>query len=498
MTGSCRRATVLAIIIAIGGLTACGGGGATLPQPHASGSAVPSNPGNSSHIDWPTFGFSSTRSNENLSETQLTASTVSTLHLLWSRKIGDSASRYADTQPVVAANVPIDGSATDIVYAGDEHGFFVAVNAANGNVVWSKHLGSQATACADIPDQIFGITDTPVIDRARNRIYVVDGQGILMAFDLGTGNVAAGWPSSGVQVVDDPTLDHVWSGLSFDPSTNLLFVPTASYCDYGQWNGALRAVNVLSASVTTVFYFATGSAARPSPPSTNFGGGVWSWGGISIDGATHNLYSATGNLIPNESATYSDSIVEWDPSLTPIASAQPSNVSTDGDFGSAALLYDDAGSSCAIAVRKEGTLFVFDRTNIAAGPTFSLQLVPGSGDLVATPAHSSATHLVYVNNPQSGNYGQGLYAFAPGPGCTLNAAAVWSQAINVYVAPPTIAGGVVYDPAGSQLLAFDATTGARLWNSGSSISGNVQNGVSVVNGKVYAVDWNDTLYAFGL
>lgn len=492
-----RRAPVLlsVVAIAVSSLAACGGGGGSaLSPPH-----VPAGPSaNSSHIDWPTFGFNSARGNENTSETQLTSSTVSNLHLLWSRKIGDAASRYANTQPVVAANVVVNGSATDVVYAGDEHGFFVAVNATSGSVLWSKHLGSQATACSDIPDGIFGITGTPVIDRSRNRIYAVDGQGILMAFDLATGNVAAGWPSGGVQVVDDPTVDHVYSALSFDSSTNLLFVPTASYCDYGQWNGAVRAVNVQSASVTAVFYFATGSSAKPSPPSTNFGGGTWSWGGISIDGATHNLYSATGNVLPNEIATYSDSIVEWNPGLAPIASFEPPNSSSDGDFGSSAVLYDEAGSSCVTAVRKEGTLFVFDRTNVAAGATFSLPLVPGSGDLVATPAHSAATHLIYVNNPQAGNYGRGLYAFSPGAGCTLNVSPVWSQTLNVYAAPPKIAGGVIYDPAGSQLLAFNAATGAPLWNSGSSVSGSIQAGATVVNGTVYAVDWNDTLYAFGL
>jgi outer membrane protein assembly factor BamB len=47
-------------------------------------------------------------------------------------------------------------------------------------------------------------------------------------------------------------------------------------------------------------------------------------------------------------------------------------------------------------------------------------------------------------------------------------------------------------------MAFSAATGAPLWNSGSSTSGTIQNGATLVNGRVYAVDWNDTIYAFGL
>lgn len=57
-----------------------------------------------------------------------------------------------------------------------------------------KRLGSELTGCGDIPDQTFGVTDAATIDHAHNRIYVVDGTGLLWAFDLATGNVSPGWP----------------------------------------------------------------------------------------------------------------------------------------------------------------------------------------------------------------------------------------------------------------------------------------------------------------
>lgn len=485
------------VLVTAAALSACGGGGAAAPSVHQTAPATPSGQptGNASDIDWPTFGFSSARSGENASETQLTPSTVTRLHLLWSHRIGDAFSRYADTQPIVAANVTVNGSNVDVVYAGDEHGYFVALNAVNGALLWSTHLGSQATTCMQFPDETFGITDTPVVDRSRNRIYVVDGTGKLMAFDLATGNTASAWPSGGVQVVDDSTLDHVWSGLSFDPSENLLFIPTASYCDLGRWNGALRSINAVSATPANVFYFGTGSAIKPTA-LTEFGGGIWGWGGIAIDQTTHDLYGASGNLEPSETATYSDSVVEWTPAVAPLASVEPPTAGGDDDFGGSAILFDDAGSMCLAAMRKDGTLFLFDRTNIGAGPTVSLAL--GTPDTINTPAHSSITHLLYVNNPVAGPYAQGLYAFATQTHCTLNATPTWSQALNVFVAPPTVAGGVIYDSVGSQLQAFNAATGAPLWNSGSSIVGTVQNGATVVNGRVYVVDWNDTIYAFGL
>ena len=440
------------------------------------------------------FGFSLPHSGENTAETQITPATAGKLHLLWSKKIGDSSSLYADTQPIVAANVSINGANIDVVYAGDEHGYFVALNAISGALLWSKHLGSQVTSCQNIPDYVWGITDTPAVDRGRNRVYVVDGTGVLWAFDLATGNVASGWPSSGVVVVDNPALDHVWSALTFDTTENQLYTTTASYCDRGQWHGALRVVNVQTATVTSVFYFATGNSTQPT--ASEYGGGIWAWGGIAVDATTHNLYGADSNLVPTENQPFSDSLDEWSPALAVVATSQPPIPRSDDDFGGSAVLYDDAGSQCVVSNRKEGTTFIFDRTNVSAGPTVSLSM--GVSDIIYTPAHSSVTHLLYVNNPKAGNYNVGLYAFQTQANCRLNVTQLWSQQIGVSVAPITIAGGVVFDPVGSKLQAFNAASGASLWDSGSTITGAMRNGATIVNGRVYVVDWNDTIYAFGV
>ena len=472
-----------------------------MPQPGSSSATSQPSPfsgptANPADIDWPTWGFVAARSGENTSETIISPATVSGLHLLWSHKIGDSSTLYADTQPIVASNVAMNGANADIVFAGDEHGYFVALNAINGAVIWTKHLGSQSTGCTQLPDGVFGITDTPVLDRTRSRVYVVDGTGILWAFDLATGNVASGWPAGGLLVVNFSTLDHVWSGLSFDTTQNLLYVTTASYCDQGPWNGALRAVNVASASVTGVFYFGTGTSTKPQEGVTEYGGGVWGWGGVSIDPATHDMYGASGNLEPTEAAPYSDSVVEWSPPVTPIASSEPAFTASDNDFGGSTVLYNDAGSMCVAALRKDGSFFIYDRTNVANGPTLALSL--SSFPSINTPAHSSVTHDLYVTNPNNGAYNQGLYAFTTQAGCTLNTTAVWSASLAPFVAPPSIADGVVFQPAGSKIYAFNAATGGQLWTSGSSIAGNIQNAASIVNGRVYVVDWNDTIYAFGM
>jgi hypothetical protein len=190
-------------------------------------------------------------------------------------------------------------------------------------------------------------------------------------------------------------------------------------------------------------------------------------------------------------------MTEWSPSLGLIASNFPVIGNGDLDFGGSAVLYSGGGSQCAVAYRKSGQLFTFDRTNVNAGPTTTWQ-IGQSG--ISSPAFSSATGLLYFNNPNAGALPQGLYAIRTGPGCALDQTPAWSvTGVNANLQPISVAGGVVYDAFGSKLEAFSAATGSvPLWTSGSSITNGMQTGPTIVNGHVYVVDWSDTLYAFGL
>jgi hypothetical protein len=445
------------------------------------------------------------RDGQNPNETVLTTSSVGKLHLLWATKIGDSNSHYSDSQPVIAANVNVNGTMTDVAYVGDEHSFFTAINAVSGAVIWSKSLTPEVTKCYDSPDFTFGTSQTATIDRNTNRVYTVDGNGVMYAFDLATGNTAAGWPSGGLKVVDDPFIDHVWSGILLDSTHSNAYVTTASYCDFNQWHGSIRMINLQTGTVSKVYYLATGNGNQPAA-NAEYGGGIWSWGGLTIDPATQNLIVGDGNTVPEEKMPNSDSMVEWTPQFSKVAESSPLNVQDDADFGGSTLLYDESGGSCAIALRKDGELFTFDRTNISAGP--KTQINASSFPAIEGLAHSSATHLLYLANPHQGQLGVGLIAFRPGANCTISSTPVWQQSLTTnggyetsagnIIGPPTVAGGVVYQDAGQVLQAFNAATGQPLWNSGGTVTNMAVNAPTVVNGRVYMTDWSDRLYAFGL
>jgi len=90
------------------------------------------------------------------------------------------------------------------LYVGTENESVYKIDAATGAVVWSEHLAtpepSSMAPCGDISPSI-GVTSTPIVDPATDRMYLVGAvlasgavQHELFAVDLGSGRLVAGFP----------------------------------------------------------------------------------------------------------------------------------------------------------------------------------------------------------------------------------------------------------------------------------------------------------------
>jgi hypothetical protein len=451
-------------------------------------------PKTASTYDWPTFGYDAQRTGYNPNETACCTSLPRTL---WTRRL---ANKYLTAEPLFADNIyttlVAGGAYVDLVFAADNHSDLYALNAADGSIVWQKSLAVERVACSDIPDEFFGITGTPLFDRSSNRLYVVDGVGLLWAFDPATGNLAAGWPAAGLRVVTDPALDHVYGALNLDAVHGIMPVPTASYCDNGTWHGSLRFVNVNTATVVSTFSFT-------SPPQ--WGSGIWGMGGTSLDPLTGDIVSASGNAEPNQVATYSDAITKWTTGTFAVAGTSSSaNEVGDDDYGAIPSLFPAPGGKlCAGVEGKSGILTVFDSAAIGAGPTSVVQMGPASSTDFnsATPSYSPQTGKLYITTGLNGNasYRPGIYAFTVNAGCTVAAAPDWGVALiagsNIFT-PITLAAGAAYVAVGNTVYARDAAGGAALW-SATTGSPQIYAGISVVDGMMFVAGWDGTITAFG-
>ena len=81
--------------------------------------------------------------------------------------------------------------------------------------------------------------------------------------------------------------------------------------------------------------------------------------------------------------------------------------------------------------------------------------------------------------------------------CELNLVWVVATGHPIDISSPAVAGGIVYVGSwGAKLYAFDATTGVYRWDSGETITGDIDSSPAVANGKVYVGSYDAKLYAF--
>jgi PQQ-like domain len=376
----------------------------------------------------------------------------------------------------------------------DEHGLVQALDASTGTQVWQRQLFFHLSTCTDIPDQKFGVSGAPVLDLSTATGYVVGGGGdAVHAIDLTTGQDKPGWkPIS----VGNAQVDHVYGALTL--ASGILYATTASYCDFGTYYGKTTAISVASDKIVAQWFVVpTGTS--------NYGGGIWGPGGVSVDTGNGAVYAATGNSLPGEHAAYAERVVRLNANLAPQASNYASFVGKDVDYGATPLLLQPPGCpTMLVAKNKMGAIVVYDRDTIAHGPVQKLQVAdPQNLQFNGIPAYSSTDNKVYVTDSSdsiNGVYFHGMLAFKILSNCTLGLA--WQQSVGQTgqsISPPTVANGVVYygDGPANQLLAFNTATGARLWNSGTTIGGGIYAAPTVVDGKVFAVAWNGKVYAFG-
>jgi outer membrane protein assembly factor BamB len=409
---------------------------------------------------WLAYGHDAQLSNAVLSPT-LRPSTVPDLAERWRTKLDG----FVIASPLYAEPA-IDGTTTGVVYASTQAGSVYALAAADGHVLWQRGTATLANC-----DGAFGISSTGAIDPTRGRLYEIGADGVLHAFDLATGAEAPGFP---IDLIPSPTTQYVWGGLRIVGQK--LYVPFSSYCDTitagdELADGGIVAVDLDDPASRTVF------DAVPGPGN---GGGIWGYGGVSAERDGSFLYAGVGNshvLDPAcdcdvDDAPFGDRLIKLTPDLQVTDSSYPTGIDRQGDqdFGSAPLLFQPHGCPpLAAANNKNGLLYIWNRTNLAAGPITAFGVGDAVAPFVGEPSWSSRMQTLYdaeARVPAGGvNIGNGLVAIkATYERCRF--AEIWRRSLgDGNQAPPLVVGDVVFAGGGSQgLYALDGRSGAVLWS----------------------------------
>ena len=351
-----------------------------------------------SAVDVATYHYDNMRSGVNANETALTTANVNSA--TFGKKGEFAVDGQIDGQALLLSQLAIPGQGNkDVLYVATENDAVYAIDAqsisgSSATVLWKSSVlasgESPATSlpCGNISPN--GITATPVIDRARNAIYVEamsqDSGGNIIhrlhALDLTNGQELFGGPT---------TITATYPGTGGNSSGGVVtFLPKVHHeraallesgnSIYMAWSGLFGDCGAYSAWVMSYDAGTLAQTGAIDLVPNNSGGGMWMGGGGPAADAAGNVFVVTGNGFgdtPGTNGSYGNSFVRLTTSaglkvgdyFTPFNTL--SEDSADADFGSAGplLLPDLVDASnvthhLAVGAGKDGNLYVLNRDNL--------------------------------------------------------------------------------------------------------------------------------------
>ncbi len=455
----------------------------------------PAPPPPPSSADWLQVDHDAERTGFASGETALGPAEARTLGQAWATTVDGKVT----AQPLYVGNITAGGQSRNVVIAATSGASIYALDADTGAIIWRRNFGTPPSNCA-IPGG-YGFVAPPAIDKSRNRIYAVSEDGVLRTLAMADGTDAA----AGVAIITNPQTNRVWGGPTLIGSSTLYVSTASDGCDSPPWRGRIVKVDVggASPSLTKQWDVVPGIAA----PSG--GGGIWGYGGVSVDSATGRVYTATGADSVEAYTVYADRLVALSSDLNLLGSYEPfhptnypcSGDPCDVDFGATPVVFTPVGCPTMVSAgNKNGVLYVTRAATLAAsGPAEqAIQLNPandwlGSGGVGGVPAWDPTDQMLFVSDvgPGFGGTAGGMVGLKVNADCTLSVA--WSKTLGIDPNPdstPTVANGVVYvgEGATGKLAAYNAKTGDPLWTSSAGGAGYAA--PIVANGMVYQGIWN--------
>lgn len=436
---------------------------------------------------WTSYGFDNQLTNGFTTDV-FTLNAVPKLRLDWSQQLDGAV--FAS--PLVAT---VGGRR--LVFAATENGSVYAIRGFDGTILWHRDLGALETPqCGR-----WGVTSTGAIDLNRGVLFEVSADGLLHALDLATGEEKPGYP---LVVVPNNLYEYVWGGLRI--AADRLYIVVASYCDVGPPGGPMPEGRLVSIPLAS-----PGDATVWDPvPGPGNMGGMWGWGGVSVDPSNGRIFTAVGNSFVFsddcscyvDDAGYGDHVVALPPDLSSVLDSNgPGIPSTgDSDFGSAPLLFHPtACPPLAAANNKDGALYVWDRNRLSAGPILRLPLGDGQAAFIGSPGWSEAKQMVYVAQSviraDGQRLGNGVTAWHVDQGCGFRP--IWQVALGDGNQPtPLLLGNVLFATGGKPggFFGLNAATGARLWSF--PTKGRTVAGMTSAAGQLLGADTDGMVYAF--
>ncbi|HEY3440940.1 MAG TPA: PQQ-binding-like beta-propeller repeat protein [Paludibaculum sp.] len=423
--------------------------------------------------DWPRYLLNNQHHSHAVEETAINKDSVSGLRPLWQTRLAAS---------LAAAPIVVDG----VIYVGAWDGTFFAIDALTGDVKWKTFVGVAPAGESDWCPAGLGVSASAAVH--GDEVLVPGGDARLYGLDRETGREL--W---NVQVADPALGNYLWAPPVIQ--NDLAFIGLSSLGDCPMVRGGIARLDLRA-------------SRAPEPPLVTYlmpeyevGGGVWT--APAIDEETGALFVTTGNTEdPPDAAAgrYGGGLLKLTPDGRSVEATFfiPTNVpGADLDWGSSPVLFAASdGAPLVGATGKDGVLYVHRRDDLSQVYTVRIAqscICPecGCGSL-STPAYDGERLYVAggVAPDEEDSYLGSAYALSPDNGEIL-----WLRRLDgTVIAPPTVAGGVLFLPTTQGLEALDCATGETLWRAEKREL--LYSQVAIANGVLYATWLDGTLAAY--
>ncbi|PWU25356.1 MAG: hypothetical protein C5B48_01725 [Candidatus Rokuibacteriota bacterium] len=412
--------------------------------------------------------------------------------------------------PLYVRRARVNGHPVDVVYAATEAGSVYALRRSDGQTLWRRQLGTTLVCPDEAPGGRYGVSSTPVIDLASRTLYVIGASGMLHALDLGSGEERPGWP---LALTPRPDAEYVWGGLTL--AQGRLYVPFASYCDEPAPDGFFADGRLVAVDLAQQRVIATFDVV-PGPENL---GGIWGYGGTSVDPTDGTVWTATGNSwvydpacdCIQEGVGSAESVVKLSPDLSLLDADRPTGIPSpeveDTDFGSTPLLFQPRGCPpLAAAHSKNGNVYVWLRSSLATGPIWQARIGPDdlAHPFIGEPSWSAELQTLFIANariygPEGVVQFDAAAAFHVGDGCRFPDEPTWIADAGIGTKPPPLVVGNLLFIAGGEataLYVLNASDGTVLEVLG--LDGPAFSSPILADGEVVVGDLSGRLHAFAV
>ena len=488
---------------------------------------------------WKTYGHDPHRSGFATDEHAFSPSNVSSLGLEWKTIVPNEPLVLTGlTAPLVVRGVRSEDGIRNLVIVAGSSDHIFALDADTGALAWKTDFSANQ-ARPEGGDWLcpFALNDTPVIDQAKSRVFVIASDGRLHILNLADGQPAMP-PAQFV-----PAYAKTWS---LNYAGGVLYTSISQGCNH---------------SLSGVVALDPDQPGRPAVrfySAVNGGAGVWGLGGPAVDFSGF-VYGATGDAAFEPAANeFGSTILKLAPQTLQLAGYYTPKTwqyltRHDLDMGaSTPVIFPWHGRVLTAVGGKEGAIYVTDTARMSGADhhvaayispryTNAKQTFESNGIWGEMSVWKDGADQTWLYVPSWGVPTEAAkfpISYEPVKSGSMMAFKVvagaddkpilqpaWISSDIAVPDPGAIAGGVLFVLGTGEnteqvvngnigqlledrqsratghaiLYALDARTGKQLWSSGDTMTGWAHfSGLAIGDGKIFATTREGAIYAFGL